>query len=168
VATISWKCAVIRTVGKDLRECTKVLKRLIRSTRRRVKRQVFLLRQGVRGRLNRGITARSAIAPCGSLKRVHGSETSTCALDADLSPVTMRLLEVSTINFPGGGNCGYMNLRRAVPIQTRLSENVNPTSPAGSFLRYREDNSETVSAVRTWRLSRSRTSRLASHHAGRV
>ena len=30
------------------------LKRLIRSTRRRVKRQVFLSRQGVRGKLDRG------------------------------------------------------------------------------------------------------------------
>ena len=108
--------------------------------------------------------------PVSDLCEEHGLQPTVFYrwLDVDLSPVTVRLLEFSTIIFPGGGNCGYMNLRRAVPLQTRLGENVSATSPASSFLRYRDDNSKTVSAVRTWRLSRSRTSRLASHHAGRV
>jgi hypothetical protein len=112
---------------------------LIRSTHRRVKRQVFLLKQGARGRLNRGY--------CTICDRaVWFTETGPWLRDQYLCsrcgsmPRNRALVKVLNDHFPGWRELQIHESSPGGHLRTRLSESVNIMSPVSSFLRYREVN----------------------------
>ena len=114
-------------------------KRLIRGMRGRVKRQVFLLTQLARGRLNRGYCT---ICDCG----VWFNETGPWLRDQYLCsrcgsiPRNRALVKVLNDHFPGWRELQIHESSPGGHLRTRLSESVNIMSPVSSFLRYREVN----------------------------
>jgi len=116
------------------------LKRLTRRTRRRVKRQGLLLRQGVRGRLNRGY--------CTICDRaVLFNETGPWLRDQYLCsrfgsiPRNGAIVRVLNELFPGGVNCGYTKSSPGGPSTDKIKRECKryvasqffPEVPRGQF-----------------------------------